>query len=77
VLAAYLIYNLDFIQFQGRYLYPALIPFAFLTSVGLCGWSSLVENEIPALYWVPLTSMIGLAVFALYALDTYIVPNLH
>ena len=37
VLAAYLIYNLDFVQFQGRYLYPALLPVAGLVAVGLAG----------------------------------------
>lgn len=75
-LAAYLLYNLDFVQFQGRYLYPALIAFAFLVAVGLTGWVSLFENQFPALAWLPPTVMIGLAVFALYALDTYLVPNL-
>jgi len=76
VSAAYLLYNLDFVQFQGRYLYPALLPFAFLVAAGLNGWTSLAENQFPALAWLPVTAMIGLAVFALYALETYIVPNL-
>jgi 4-amino-4-deoxy-L-arabinose transferase-like glycosyltransferase len=76
VIAAYVLYNRDFVQFQGRYLYPALIPLAFLVATGLNGWTSLFENLFPAMDWVPVTAMIGLALFAWYALDTYIVPNL-
>lgn len=34
-LLAYGYYNTEFIQFQGRYLYPALIPFALLLALGL------------------------------------------
>ncbi|MBI5961628.1 MAG: DUF2142 domain-containing protein [Chloroflexi bacterium] len=76
VATAYGLYNLDFVQFQGRYLYPALIPLAFLIAIGLDGWMSLAENRFPALDWLPVTGMIGLALFAWYALDTYLVPNL-
>jgi 4-amino-4-deoxy-L-arabinose transferase-like glycosyltransferase len=76
VSAAYLLYNRDFVQFQGRYLYPALIPLALLVAIGLSGWAALFENLVPAIHWLPVTAMIGLALFAWYALDTYIVPNL-
>ncbi|MEM7347874.1 MAG: hypothetical protein AAF485_26880, partial [Chloroflexota bacterium] len=31
----YIYYNITFVQFQGRYLFPALIPFGFLVSLGL------------------------------------------
>lgn len=34
-LLAYGYYNTEFVQFQGRYLYPALIPFALLLALGL------------------------------------------
>jgi 4-amino-4-deoxy-L-arabinose transferase-like glycosyltransferase len=76
VLAAYILYNLEFVQFQGRYLYYALIPFGFSVAVGLGGWVALLEDRFPVLAWVPTAAMIGLALFALYALNTYIVPNL-
>ncbi|MBN1681829.1 MAG: DUF2142 domain-containing protein [Anaerolineae bacterium] len=76
VFAAYILYNLDFIQFQGRYLYPALIPFGFVVGVGLTGWTSLASRRYPALNWLPLIVMAVLGLFALYALDTYVVPNL-
>ena len=76
VTAAHVLYNMDFVQFQGRYLYPMLIPLALIVAVGLYGWTALVEGYAPALAWLPVTAMIGFAVFAWYALDTYIVPNL-
>jgi 4-amino-4-deoxy-L-arabinose transferase-like glycosyltransferase len=76
VIAAYILYNFDFVQFQGRYLYPALLPFALLVGVGLHGWIALAPNRFRALAWLPVAAMIGLAVFALYALENYIVPNL-
>ncbi len=73
---AYLLYNRDFVQFQGRYLYPALIPIALLVGIGLSGWVALFDDRIPALRWLPVLVMFGLAAFAWYALDVYIVPNL-
>ncbi len=76
VFAAYVLYNLDFVQFQGRYLYPALIPVALWVALGLNGWVALLEDRFPVLVWLPVAVMAGLALFALYALNTYIVPNL-
>ncbi len=75
VLAAYALYNMDFVQFQGRYLYPALLPLGLAVAVGLYGWTALVEDQFPALAWLPVLLMIGLAVFAIHALDTYIIDN--
>jgi hypothetical protein len=49
---------------------------AFLVAIGIGGWMSLAESRFPALDWLPVTVMIGLALFAWYALDTYLVPNL-
>ncbi len=76
VVAAYLLYNLDFVQFQGRYLYPALIPLAGVVAVGACGPVYLLRETPRALVWLPLAALFGLALFAWYALDTYLVPNL-
>ena len=76
VVAAYLLYNVDFVQFQGRYLYPALIPLAGVVAVGACGPVYLLRETPRALVWLPLAALFGLALFAWYALDTYLVPNL-
>jgi 4-amino-4-deoxy-L-arabinose transferase-like glycosyltransferase len=37
-LGMYIFYNLSFVQFQGRYLFTALIPFALLMTLGLDAW---------------------------------------
>ncbi len=76
VLAQFLIYNLTFVQFQGRYLYPALVPMALLVALGLSGWSSLLVDRNWWLGWLAIVPMFGLAVLAWYALNTYVVPNL-
>ncbi len=41
VAAAFLWYNLDFVQHQGRYLFPALLPISLLAAAGLLGVFSL------------------------------------
>ncbi len=37
VAAAYLWYNLDFVQHQGRYFFPALLPISVFAAIGLLG----------------------------------------
>jgi len=76
VTAAFALYNLDFVQFQGRYLYPALVPLAFVVGAGLCGWTELIAGQRRIAQWLPLGAIAALALFALYALETYLVPNL-
>jgi 4-amino-4-deoxy-L-arabinose transferase-like glycosyltransferase len=69
VFAAFVFYNLSFVQFQGRYLYPALIPLGFVVAIGFSGWASLWR-----LQWATVPAVMLLAVLAWYALDTFIVP---
>ncbi len=74
VLLEFLGYNLAFVQHQGRYLFPALIPIGLAAALGICRWALL----LPARWrWgavaVPL---IGLAALDLYSLFKYIVPFL-
>lgn len=76
VLAAYLVYNLDFIQFQGRYLYPALVPVGLVVGTGLAGWTLPLRARLPLVRWLPLVVTLLLAVYAWYALDAYLVPTL-
>jgi hypothetical protein len=42
VLLEVVVYNLSFIQAQGRYLYPALLPLALLAALG---WNQLARLE--------------------------------
>jgi 4-amino-4-deoxy-L-arabinose transferase-like glycosyltransferase len=48
VLAAYLWYNLDFVQHQGRYLFPALLPLSLLAAAGLLGMFSHRGSRVAA-----------------------------
>jgi 4-amino-4-deoxy-L-arabinose transferase-like glycosyltransferase len=73
----YVGYNLNFAQFQGRYLYPAL-----LVALGSWGWALLigrwlkVEERAHLLDWVTLIAVAWMPLFAVFALFRYIVPNL-
>ncbi len=42
----YLYYNTEFVQFQGRYLDPALIPLALVAALGVDGWRRLLARLI-------------------------------
>lgn len=74
VAAAYVLYNVEFVQFQGRYLYPALIPLALLVAIGLAGWAASLPGRARDL--TPVLLLFMLAAYALYALERIIVPNL-
>ena len=77
VLAAYIVYNLTFVQFQGRYLYPALIPVGLFFAIGLAGLAGLpamLGERYAILKWASVIAILLLAFLAWYALDTYIVP---
>ena len=81
-LAGLIEYNLTFVQFQGRYLFPMLTPLGGLVAAGLYGWSSSLgawlKNERIArwLGWLPLILLIWMPALALYALYKFIIPNL-
>ncbi|MCI0625154.1 MAG: hypothetical protein L0387_26510, partial [Acidobacteria bacterium] len=86
-LAVYLYYNLDFVQHQGRYLFPALIPIGLAAALGLRQWASWVAaaiRRLPSiarfapqmetlLPFLPLALMAALCLFALYR---FILPAL-
>ena len=73
----YLYYNVQFVQHQGRYFFPALIPIATGFAVGLGIWSRPLRDRYPRIvYAIPL--LLGLALVALdvYALFRVILPAL-
>jgi len=86
-LAVYLYYNLDFVQHQGRYLFPALIPIGLAAAVGLqqwAKWAAAAMRRLPyvsrftaqvetLLPFLPLALMAALCLFALYR---FILPAL-
>lgn len=69
VFAQFFFYNLSFVQFQGRYLYPALIPLALLVALGVDGWVSLAARSQPRLHWLGVGVALPLAAFAWYTIQ--------
>jgi 4-amino-4-deoxy-L-arabinose transferase-like glycosyltransferase len=76
-LALYLGYNLTFVQHQGRYLFPALIPIGIGVAIA---WTMLilpVSNRWPAArFLLPLFLAIALIGLDLLALFRFIIPAL-
>lgn len=71
-------YNLTFIQPQGRYLFPALVPIAVILAIG---WSSLADLlgrlsswRDAARRWLMLLLGVGLGVLNLVCLVRYVAP---
>ena len=61
-LAVHVGYNLTFVQHQGRYLFPALLPIALGVSVGLGVWKRPLIRRWP---WTRYALPVGLALFLL------------
>ena len=75
VVGQFWIYNRTFVQFQGRYLYPALIPMTFLIALGISTWPEAFTKWTWA-GWLTLLPTLPLFILAWYAVNAYIVPNL-
>jgi 4-amino-4-deoxy-L-arabinose transferase-like glycosyltransferase len=75
-LAEFIYYNLTFVQAQGRYLYPGLIPLAAFVAIGLYGWVSLAIRRAPIAAWGIVILTCAFAVLDVYALYKFIIPAL-
>jgi 4-amino-4-deoxy-L-arabinose transferase-like glycosyltransferase len=76
VILAYLYYNRTFVQHQGRYLFPALIPIALtgaLATDGLLRFLRVPNRLRPVAFAAPYLAMVALD---LYALWRFIIPAL-
>ena len=67
-----LFYNIEFVQWQGRYFFPALVPAAILI---VCGASYWLRRREWARWLLPL-GLAGLAVLDVYLLFRVIAPGL-
>jgi hypothetical protein len=74
--AAFAGYNFKFVQFQGRYLYPGLIPIGLFVAAGLAGWAPLVAPRSPVARWLTVGIVCLLALLDVYALYRFILPML-
>lgn len=78
-LGLYLYYNLSYVQHQGRYLFPALIPIGLAAAVGLSGWGGVVSRLTRRdVGWaVGAVALIAMATLDMFALYRFIVPALR
>ncbi len=84
--ALYLYYNLTFVQHQGRYLFPALVPLSLAAAVGLWQWANGIARGLKLqagsiVVWVEtaltLFPIIMLALLDVFALYRFILPALR
>lgn len=76
-LGVHVVYNLTFVQHQGRYLFPALVPIGFGVAVGLGLWIRPLRKRWPwAVYLIPTGLAVALILLDLYALFRVILPAL-
>ncbi len=75
-------YNLTFVQFQGRYLFPAMISIALVVGIGGWGWSATLRRWLGGevwerrLAWLPVAAVAWMPPYAVWALLRYVIPNL-
>lgn len=75
--AAFVWYNLGFVQHQGRYLFPALVPLGLAVALSIDQWIALLRRLIHP--WVRVSTFAVLAILALfdlYCLYRFVVPAL-
>ncbi len=77
-LGLYLYYNLTYVQHQGRYLFPALVPISAAVAVSLWAWAGLADKLVKRnVGWlIPVAVLLGLAALDLFALYRFIIPTL-
>ncbi len=78
-LGLYLYYNLSYVQHQGRYLFPALIPVGLAAAASLEWWGGVVSRLTRRdMGWVVgAVALIAMATLDVFALYRFIVPTLR
>lgn len=72
----FLYYNIEFQQWQGRYLFPALIPIAFLLACGVDHFRARLFSRWESLRWLTPLALASLFALDIYLLFRVIVPGL-
>ncbi|MBK8988595.1 MAG: glycosyltransferase family 39 protein [Chloroflexi bacterium] len=76
-LAVHVVYNFTFVQHQGRYLFPALLPIGVGVSVGLAVWlRPFIRRWPPLRFALPLGLGLAMLALSLFALFRVVIPYL-
>ena len=70
----YIFYNVTFVQHQGRYLFPALIPLGLVFSLGIERWTRRLPRPLNVM--TPAGVFAALAALDVWALVRFIIPSL-
>ena len=76
MLLAYIYYNIEFVQWQGRYLFPALVPIAIGLICGVDEWRRRIVGRWQAGRWLTPLALLCLFPLDLYLLFRVILPRL-
>ena len=76
VALAYLYYNIEYLQWQGRYLFAGLIPLAWLLVYGLDFWRGQMLSRRESSRWLTALALMSLFMLDMYLLFEVIVPHL-
>ena len=72
----FIYYNIEFLQWQGRYLFPALIPISLGIVAGVDCWRGRFLARWPPLRWLTPLAMTSLFALDIYLLFSVIAPSL-
>ncbi|MCA9884928.1 MAG: glycosyltransferase family 39 protein [Anaerolineae bacterium] len=75
-MGAFLYYNSEFVQFQGRYMYPGLIPFALALVLGVDAWRHWLLGRFTWSRWLTVLPFWAFALVDVYVLMRHIIPAL-
>jgi 4-amino-4-deoxy-L-arabinose transferase-like glycosyltransferase len=73
---AYLYYNSEFVQWQGRYMFPGLISFALVLVYGVDTWRNRLLSRWGYSRWLTVLLLVALIPLDVYLLVQVIVPHL-
>ncbi len=73
---AYIYYNLEFLQLQGRYMFAGIIPFSLGMALGIDAWRRLLLKRFSIARWLTIAVFLLLAPLDIYLLLRFIEPLL-
>ena len=73
---AYLYYNTEFLQLQGRYLFSGIVPFAIGMALGVDGWRQLLLGRFGMMRWLTVGVFLLLVPLDIYLILRVIEPLL-